>query len=307
MNEYEPFAIFDKHFHNIDDILKEKTVFFLGAGSSNPYGLPLGTSLQKEMAANSNSPILVKSGFSNEERDDFNEALRYNKYNTIDEFLEKKTRFRKIGSYTIALTILSRENNDKLFLQRDWYGGLFDSLDFEREIPNIKNLSIVTLNYDRSLEHFLSSSIEHNCYDGTIDLSRTMLSFIKIFHPHGNIGNLTEVEYGAKNLDLKLLKVASNNIRITSDDLSKTTDFKNSIIALRKAKNIIFLGFGYDKNVLIKYFNDTIEPDKKYFGTAMNIQPKRAEEIKSFFENAISLDNKNNTCDLYLKRIGVIS
>lgn len=307
MNEYKPKDILGREFHNIDEMLEEKTVLFLGAGSSNPYGLPLGSQLQDEMVANYDDSKLIKSGFKDDEIIMFKEALRYNKYGTIDEFLERKTRFREIGSYSIAQTILKKENADNLFPQRDWYGGLFDSINFEREIPKIKNLSIVTLNYDRSLEHFLINNIEYNCHDSNIALAHTMLSFIDIIHLHGSVGNLNKIEYGAKNPDPDKLKLAANNIRITSDDFSKTTDFKKSKMALSKAKYIIFLGFGYDQNILIKYFNDTILPDKNYFGTAVNIQPKRADEIKSFFENTISLDNKNNTCDAYLKRIGIIN
>ena len=63
MNEYKPKDILGREFHNIDEMLKEKTVLFLGAGASKPYGLPLGTELQDAMSSNFNDSILLQAGF----------------------------------------------------------------------------------------------------------------------------------------------------------------------------------------------------------------------------------------------------
>ena len=103
--------------------LNEETVFFLGAGASNPYGFPIGTLLKTHMISNLTNGdcknALVKSGFESLLVKDFGEALIGTYHPTIDIFLEKKKKFRDLGAHLIAYTLLPCENHNLLFPQKE--------------------------------------------------------------------------------------------------------------------------------------------------------------------------------------------
>jgi len=99
--------------------LNRKTVFVLGAGASKPYGFPLGIELKDTMIANLSNAVfqvvLKKHNFDQSLIDDFVEALPRTYHSTIDIFLEKKRKYREIGAYVIAHSLLPLENSNLLF------------------------------------------------------------------------------------------------------------------------------------------------------------------------------------------------
>lgn len=146
----------------INELLNEPTVLFLGAGASQPYGFPLGSELHKTIVSDIGGELsgLVESlGLNNAKFKQFQEAIKYTDHNTIDTFLEHKLNFREIGSVVIAYAIMKRENKDILFNKIDWYQNLFKAIRFEESNPDTTNLAIISLNYDRSFEHYFTKSI----------------------------------------------------------------------------------------------------------------------------------------------------
>ena len=156
-------------------IFAEPTVFILGAGASKPFGFPLGPELKSHMLEQTNNAAtrksLVSLGFDESLINAFRDALRYGVHPTVDVFLERKQNFRELGSYLIASTIMPMESHGALFPQKDWYGFLFKRLAFESDMPHVSQLSVVTLNYDRSLEHFLTINIDYNCRHDRVDFA----------------------------------------------------------------------------------------------------------------------------------------
>jgi hypothetical protein len=273
--------------------LNKKTVFVLGAGASKPYGLPLGTELKTSMIASLNDEvfkvILARQGFDQSLINDFSEALPRTYHPTIDVFLEKKTKFRKIGSYVIAHTLLPMENEKMLFPQTNWYEHIYNVLNFTEDIPNTENITFVTLNYDRSLEHFLHKNIQYNCDDNYVKNAETKLSKIKIIHAHGSLGQYPNVKYGANATTGNILSNAAEGIRITSDHLEGSNDFRQAQIEIKDAHNVVFLGFGYDPITLKLLIKDIDLLNKRVVGTAMNIEQGKRKNIESVFKGIIEL------------------
>ena len=176
-----------------ESVMESPTVFVLGAGASNPFGFPLGSELKNAMLNHLRNPdfrrVLHTAGFGNDLIKNFAIALGYSFHPTIDIFLEKKTNFREIGAYVIARSLMPLEHQlQNLFPQKDWYGDLFTAMDFENEEPDSSLLSIVTLNYDRSLEHFLLKNIDYNCQHERTDFCHAKRHKIEVVHAHGSLG-----------------------------------------------------------------------------------------------------------------------
>ncbi len=275
--------------------LDKKTVFVLGAGASKPYGFPLGTELKGTMIANLSNAvfrvILRKYNFDESLINDFVEALPRTYHSTIDIFLEKKRKFREIGAYVIAYSLLPLENANLLFPQNDWYAHIFNVLNFENVKPDLYNITFVSLNYDRSLEHFLYKNIQYNCPDDSIKHAEMKLSNLKIIHAHGSLGLYPQTPYGANTQTELVLRQAALGIRIISDKMDDSDDFRNAQKAINDAYNLVFIGFGFDPSTLERLTKDANLSEKKIFGTTFGLDKNRMNFILSFFQENAKINN----------------
>ena len=90
-------------------MIKQSTVFVLGAGASQPYGFPLGAALVDQVGAeiiDSREGLLQRladgMAFSPGECLEFAQALRDARPYLIDAFLEMRSDYRDIGKAAIA-------------------------------------------------------------------------------------------------------------------------------------------------------------------------------------------------------------
>lgn len=288
--------------------MQESTVFVLGAGCSRPYGFPLGDQLKTTMLgrfSGETKQLLEKVGFTKDHFEEFHEVLQYSSDPTVDIFLEKRRRFRKLGSYLIAATIMPLETRDSLFPQRDWYADLFMALDFERESEDPLPLSIVTLNYDRSLEYFLKKSIDYNCRDWLIERAHHKREQIRIVHAHGSLGDYPNVPYGLKPTDEAALKQAAERIKIASDKLEDSHDFHQAIDIIATAQHVVFLGFGYNQQTLSALIGEVSPDNKTYYGCALGLPEESRANVTKFFREKITLGEHDEDCTKFLKKIGI--
>lgn len=293
---------------SIKALLKEKTVFFLGAGASKPYGLPLGTELKTHI--NSILPKvsvnLLKHGYDEDFINDFKKALKFTTHPTIDIFLENKTKYREIGAICIADTILSKENEDLLFPQKNWYGSIYDAFELGSGTIKLDNLTILTLNYDRSFEHFFYNNIDFNCRDKLELTAKEEIKKIDVIHVHGMIGEYPGIPYGAKLTNFDTLINISKNIKMVSDKIENSPTFIKARKELLDAKNIVFLGFGYDIQTLQKLIKEIEIGEKLILGTAMEIGEQHKDNIKNIFKNKIKLGQKHHDCDAFLRNNNLV-
>ena len=290
-------------------LLDESTVLVLGAGASKPFGLPLGAELKAQLLSRVGNrqtrKDLMSLGHDEASMTAFRDALKYGVYPTVDIFLEKKANFRDLGSYLIASTIIPLEKHDLLFPQKDWYGDLFNVLCLEEEKPTTQALSVITLNYDRSFEHFLTMNIEYNCRHDKVASAHKKREMINIVHAHGSLGKYPDVPYGEKINQTDALTSAAKSIKIVSDHLDNSPDFQKAQSLLSDAQHIIFLGFGYNDVTLTSLFDKSDISKKKLYGTAMGLAPDDRTRVTNFFGDNITLGGKAQDCASFLKDIGL--
>jgi hypothetical protein len=252
---------------------------------------------------------MEKLGFEAARVQEFQEALRFTYHPTIDIFLEKKTAFRELGSFLIASTLMPLERPQSLFPQKGWYGALFDALAFEERDPDTRNLSVVSLNYDRSLEHFLAKNIDYNCHDSHVKAAHAKRERITLVHAHGSLGDYPEVPYGTDPSEEAAIRSAAASIKIVSDRLEDSPDFKMAQEVLAGAKHIVFLGFGYHERTLTALLKDVDEENVFFYGTAMGLNQEARKSIIERLRGRIALSGVNDVnqdCLSLLREIGVV-
>ena len=145
-------------------MLDKRTVLVLGAGASKPYGLPLGFELRDAVLGESTSVAFrTREGSSSGSRQEFQAFCRdlaESGSSSVDAYLEQRPTWTEIGKSAMALCLLSSEckAKDRLFPPNQpkdhWYEVLWSCLRAPSwHAFKAQPVSIVTFNYDRSLEH----------------------------------------------------------------------------------------------------------------------------------------------------------
>ncbi len=216
------------------------TVFILGAGSSEKF--PLGENLIREIITDiefSKNPSLHDLGISESDYVNFIKQLRFNDPNSIDIFLEENPDHIEIGRVAIAQNLIKKEDELQLFLPNsdpeNWYRKFVDELGISKNRNLSSNsVTIFTYNYERSLEHYLTTIIQHRMGVKEEDAKLTR-NKIPIYYLHGSLGSLNENDSNFRSYETKIdantLRIASNCIRIISeqsDDYECQQQFKNS-------------------------------------------------------------------------------
>jgi hypothetical protein len=290
------------------DVYSEPTVFVLGAAASKPYGFPLGPQLKEEILRFADDHVKNFLGDQQQHAElipGFKSALGQGDYGSVDYFLERKKRYRELGAFYIVSVIGVREQPNSLFPQRDLYADIFYMLDVESESQDIPPISIVSLNYDRSLEFFLRQNIEYNCSDDREEHARQKIKKLPIVHAHGSLGDIAAVPFGHVVTDATSVREATRRIKIVSDKLEDSDEFKQAQQLIAKAKNIVFLGFGYHPTTLQALLSPAKLETKRVFGTAFQLADNRKSAVLQFFKNRIQLGGNGQGCADFLEHLGI--
>jgi len=256
--------------------------------------------------------------------DSFREALFYSGRQSIDTFLEHNPQFLKVGKMAIASVLVPLEYEQTLFSSTpNWYKLLFNHLNTRFEEFAENKLSILTYNYDRSLEQFLLTALR-NSYQGKkaeYDQCWEQLSRIPIVHLHGSLGEfphsgpdeLSHLERVYEpHLTRRDLNVCAEKIRVISENVSDQPQFQQAHSLLRSADVICFLGFGWDRTNLDRLqMNTTPENwmvDRKRYGTSYHKGEAEREWIHKYFANVgeIKLGNRGQRIDDFLGNFPVL-
>ena len=145
-------------------MITKQTVLVLEAGASQPYGFPLGPTLKdkilESVTLNELRARYAKVGYSDEVISHFRDILTESPYDTIDAILTQRPSLTDIGRFAIALVLARHEIHEKVMSKKDWYRHLYHRLRLDDSSVNSPPLSIVTFNYDRSLEHYFARIFE---------------------------------------------------------------------------------------------------------------------------------------------------
>lgn len=227
-----------------------------------PYGFPSGKDL-KQQIINVNSGSFVSSfGLSKPLEEDhriecrrFCNELKLSAQPSVDTFLEHRPDFMPLGKLLIAYVLISYENTNNLVVNDDWYQFLWQQMGTRFDEFHKNNLSIITFNYDRSLEHFLLTVLV-NSYGISEQDAAEKLKQIPIVHVYGQLGLLEWQANDDEKADVRpygiertyqTIKIASRGIQILSEGQGESEQFRNAHDLLIAAKRVYFLGFGYNE------------------------------------------------------------
>lgn len=239
-------------------MIKKPIVFILGAGASMPYQYPSGSGLKQgilQTLRHKNSEFYKKiSSFfdSKEIIEDFSHDLSKSGQLSVDAFLEHRFEFMPVGKLAIAHYLINLEQERIIFdIDREelsWYEYLFNKLNAPFEEFGNNKLSIITFNYDRSLEYFLFTALK-NTSGRPEEKCAEELNKIPIVHVHGSLGTLPWLGESSKpyrpECTFKELEMASKQIIVIPEDVKTHNSFTRAFDLMSAADRICFLGFGY--------------------------------------------------------------
>lgn len=243
--------------------------------------------------------MCTDAGFSDAHVADFRNAFYRARRQSIDKFIQfNEADFGAIGRTNIATVLLNCEKDR--WLDGNWYVQLLDAV-----VPNTPDdlaenrLSIVSFNYDRSLEYFFTTAFEAG-FHLTGAEAIAMFRRISVVHVYGQLGTLEELPYG----DIRLFRDAAARIDLVR--AGETNPRQGDIdTAIEEAENICFIGFAFAPENLA-LLNRKLLKGKSLVATVRGLAPPRLTEIKKaipgirFFDG--TADELLRTQNLFEKR-----
>lgn len=297
-------------------MISTPTVLILGAGASMPFGFPSGRSLLIEICSGLRIPEsdlsqqLLNCGYDSQSMREFCTALNSSMQPSVDAFLENRPEFLLVGKAAIACSLIPRENETSFERKPDgqqWYEYLFNKMAARLDDFNRNTLSIVTYNYDRSLEHFFFEALKHSYGLGDEECS-DHLRALPIVHLHGKLG---DYPWSLPRVDLNGIFVRGKSrsyentvtpeivdqcvagIRIIHEDLAADPQFAKAQVLLQNSEEVYFLGFGYHPTNVQRLGVNNVAGDKRIAGTAYQVLTAERVPIQERFDNRISLAPPN--------------
>lgn len=282
-----------------------ETVLILGAGASKAFGFPTGEELVKEIytildkekggyfqqffdiAGNFYSPALANK---------FPSVLKQANPPSIDSWLEHNPSFIEVGKVAIAITLLLYEHHSGLTPNNNWYQLLSKRLDGPFEKFQDNKLSIITFNYDRSLEQYLFGTFRYTHTERTEEECKEKLNQLRMLHVYGSLGRLEWqfdkqlplVSYG-QSLNIDTIISASKGIKIIPSkkpqevfnvvQKSISDEFNEAQKLIAAAKAVYFLGFGYNQTNMERLGIELRRRDIKKMGTAKGLGYQETQEV----------------------------
>jgi len=306
-------------------MLTEKTCLVLGAGASLDSGLPDGKKLMCLLAQCANhgadhNDFIVCQWIMEKTKIDvsklrgvllaFAHQLQYSFAPSLDEFIaaNKAEYYEDIAKLAILWVIGRCEIKELVFKWdrpltekhlkfpvQNWSQDLWwkiiggcDSLDLFQK--SLSNLTILTFNYDRSLEYFLHQCAK-NYFGSEQEIDRIFKENFYIGHVYGQIGYL-EWQSNEKDLvrtyDYQLTSITAASAIKIADSIRTFNEIKtyDRMVGIVKNLNEIanrfttadtlhFLGFGYhDQNMRLfssEFINPPVSDQLKMGGTVFKL------------------------------------
>lgn len=186
---------------------------------------------------------------------------------SIDNYLHTHNENEQlifVGKLGIALSILEAESDSFLAknvdrnrtldfgkLPESWHTTFVKMLTEDvnlKDVENIfKNVSIITFNYDRCIEHYLNQALA-NYFGINLAKAQEITQKLTIIHPYGQVGLLPwqggNVKFGETPHARTLVEVA-NQIK-TFTEHTEDEELNDEIFSMLAAsQNVVFLGFSF--------------------------------------------------------------
>lgn len=181
----------------------------------------------------------------------------------------------------------------------DWYQMLMEDLFRENPEFDFSHLTIITFNYERSLEWYFWHVFAHQLQSD--DLAREHVKKLRIIHVYGSLGPLegeSPVSYGdIGSAGRALNNIALAGVRAKSDTWGAVNE------ALREAGRVAFLGFGFWEENIAQMDFDVLR------GRAVLASCYRlAETVKRIVDSkaTITWGNADETDADFLRRLPIL-
>lgn len=288
-------------------MIRTKTVFVVGAGASNEALLPLGADLRADIArrldlrfgssgASSGDMKLwaMLEEHARDARNEFRQAAIQIRDGmvlapSIDEYIDKHNHDERIamcGKCAITRAILAAEHRSRLYvgpnktmefstLDPTWYPQfarlLADGVSFQNRKRIFENVVVVTFNYDRCIEQFLSHALAR-IYNIKVQDARDLVRALPILRPYGSVGDYFDgpvSEFGYD--DHVRLVDAISRIRTYTERVEDDRCTSQIRDAIANADNVIFLGNAYHPNNMGLLADGTRHGQQRMFFTRKGI------------------------------------
>lgn len=293
-------------------MITKRTVIVFGAGASVPFGLPSGFALFQRMSQfvdSDNNAVLRKFdsiGTPPNESRDFVQALRASGKTSVDAFLEHRPDLLGIGKLAIAIGLVPCEHESFFFARPNGphlYDHLYARLNAPPERFDQNRLTVITYNYDRSFEHYLTTSLT-NSYKLSLADAASLARSVPVLHLHGQLGTYPPFGPGGRHYDAvddaANLQIAASGIKIIHEANPQDDVFKLARFALGEAESIHVLGFGWDPTNMTRLFASADIRIGAVFGSTMGLTNAQKRAVEERFGRAIVLDTQNRDALGYL-------
>lgn len=188
--------------------------------------------------------------------------------NSIDDYIDMHQDNEIVslsGKLAIVKCILEAERGSKLFFERKhiedtinfddientWYAKFFVLLTQQVQRQNLdsifNNVTVITFNYDRCIEHFLVHAISQ-LYKVHIEVARELVAQLPIFHVYGTVGKYfgstnETIEFGK--IGLPTIDAITKGIRTYCERIEDEATVNNMHAAILSARRIVFLGTAF--------------------------------------------------------------
>jgi hypothetical protein len=285
-------------------LIREPTVFVLGAGASEPYGLPLGGTLKTYILERYNSDVgqtvhlTNTTVFGRAQIDSFVNALRFSGLTSVDAFLERRPEFMEIGKAMMGIELLQGEVHERLWqAENNWLSYLYGYMvGSSLEEFSSNKVAFITFNYDRCVEHFLFTSLK-NSFGRSEQETAAIVKKFNVVHLHGRLGHLpwqegkTPIEFGDNQIDVRKMKIVSNEIKVIHEDHNldgRDADFRLAEVILANARRVYLMGFGFGARNVQRLKLETITP-LLFEGTAYKLTDRERSDCRALSGGKVNL------------------
>jgi len=317
-------------------MFKRRTLFVVGAGASAEVDFPVGGQLARIISdkldvrinhgeATSTSDPEFFEQINRAFRSDINEYIRAARLirdgvrlsNSIDDFLDIHSadlRVQRIGKAAIVRAILEAEKSSKLYVDQSnantkmdysridetWYMKLMRLLGRANSLANVDfifdNIAFIVFNYDRCIEHFLINALQQ-LYGINRDIAAKTVGRLTIIHPYGIAGLLDSgVPFGGDQLNFTNCVALAERIKTYTEQVAEGEVISQIHDEVRKAEQIVFLGFAYhDQNLALLKPSTRLEL-KRFVGTGYGMsssdQAVVMNQLAGFLQHSLSHDGQ---------------
>lgn len=200
-----------------------------------------------------------------------------------------------VGKLGIVRCILKAERDSILYfdlgrgdkidynsINNTWFSSFFqmatESVIKSNTSKLFENISFITFNYDRCIEHFLYHALQ-NYYRVDETEAKSLVDSISIIHPYGQVGYLpwqspsTKISFGGRDrLNPDELLTLATQVKTFTERVEDATVLQNMRNLIKEAQTIVFLGFAFHPlNMALISPEGDIGLPKRVFGTTMGM------------------------------------